>query len=65
VSSPNPNFRLGPLIRASYASPTLDTTKRNEIGSILNVRLGDLNEAARAADATREVNGVVVACWLR
>jgi len=25
----------------------------------------DLNEAARAADAAREVNGAVVACWLR
>ena len=25
----------------------------------------DLNEAGRAADAAREVNGAVVACWLR
>jgi hypothetical protein len=29
------------------------------------VRLSDLNEAGRAADAAREVNGAVVACWLR
>jgi len=28
-------------------------------------RLRDLNEAGRAADAAREVNGAVVACWLR
>jgi hypothetical protein len=27
--------------------------------------LADLNEAGRAADAAREVNGAVVACWLR
>jgi hypothetical protein len=30
-----------------------------------NFLLADLNEAGRAADAAREVNGAVVACWLR
>ena len=35
--------------------------------SLLRARFPDrdLNEAGRAADAAREVNGAVVACWLR
>jgi hypothetical protein len=32
---------------------------------VSNFSQPDLNEAARAADAAREVNGAVVASWLR
>ena len=53
-------FRLALALSIFYARLLGLWTRR-----IRNFPEPDLNEAGRAADAAREVNGAMVACWLR
>ena len=50
---------------AHYASSRMVGNPETEIGLVANFRVARQNVAARAADASREANGAVVACCLR